>query len=217
MSLYRVDASIRIEGSHSRQLADLVEHEWLRDNPNATVERRDLGREPIPAHVWADAVTGGHTPAEHRTAEQRDAVTLAAAETDRLAAADALLFAVPLYNFGVSQHLKTWIDLIITDPRMGRGASAIEGRPAVLVVARGGGYGPGTPREGWDHASGWIRRILVDVWRTDLTVVETELTLAGENPALAHLQPLADASRASAETAAAAAGTALRTPAPALA
>jgi FMN-dependent NADH-azoreductase len=116
----------------------------------------------------------------------------------------------------MSQHLKTWIDLIITDPRMARGASAVEGKPAVLVVSRGGGYGAGTPREGWDHASGWIRRILVDVWRTELTVIETELTLAGENPALAHLQPLADASRASAELAATAAGATLRSPAPAV-
>jgi FMN-dependent NADH-azoreductase len=216
MFLYRVDSSIRTEGSHSRHLADLVEREWLRENPDANVKRRDLGREPVPAHVWADAVTDARNPAEQRTTEQREAIALAALETDRLAAADALLFAAPLYNFGVSQHLKTWIDLIITDPRMARGASAVEGRPTVLVVSRGGGYGPGTPREGWDHASGWIRRILVDVWRTELTVIETELTLAGENPALAHLQPLAEASRASAETAAIAAGSALRAAAPVL-
>ena len=38
------------------------------------------------------------------------AVALAATLTDELAAADALLFAVPLYNFGVSQHFKTWVD-----------------------------------------------------------------------------------------------------------
>ena len=37
---------------------------------------------------------------------------------------------------------------------------------------------------GWDHASGWIRRILEDVWGLDLRVVETEFTLAGVNPAL---------------------------------
>jgi FMN-dependent NADH-azoreductase len=51
--------------------------------------------------------------------------------------------------------------------------------------------GPGTPREGWDHASGWIRRILEDVWGLDLRVVETEFTLVGVNPALDQFKELA--------------------------
>jgi FMN-dependent NADH-azoreductase len=60
------------------------------------------------------------------------------------------LFAVPLYNFGVSQHFKTWVDMVITDPRMAAGAEPVlVGKPAVLVTVRGGNYRPGTPREGW--------------------------------------------------------------------
>jgi FMN-dependent NADH-azoreductase len=69
----------------------------------------------------------------------------------------------------------------------------------VLVVVRGGAYGPGTPREGWDHASGWIRRILEDVWGLDLRVVETEFTLAGVNPALDQFIDLAAQMRSDAE------------------
>jgi FMN-dependent NADH-azoreductase len=49
---------------------------------------------------------------------------------------------------------------------------------------RGGAYGEGTPREGWDHATSWYRRIIEDVWGLDLRVVETEFTLVGVNPAL---------------------------------
>ena len=44
-----------------------------------------------------------------------DDAALAATLTDELVSADALLFAVPLYNFGVSQHFKTYVDLVITD------------------------------------------------------------------------------------------------------
>jgi FMN-dependent NADH-azoreductase len=73
----------------------------------------------------------------------------------------------------------------------------------VLVVVRGGAYGPGTPREGWDHASGWIRRILEDVWGLDLRVVETEFTLAGVNPALDQFIDLAAQMRRDAESLAA--------------
>jgi FMN-dependent NADH-azoreductase len=55
------------------------------------------------------------------------------------------------------------------------------------VVVRGGGYGPGTPREGWDHGTPWLRRILADVLGLDLHVTEAELTLATVNPAMAGL------------------------------
>ena len=93
---------------------------------------------------------------------------------------------------GVSQHFKAWTDLVQTDARFMAGQpSAIAGRPAVLIVTRGGGYAPGTPREGWDHATGWYRRILGDVMGLDLHVSEVELTLAEINPAMESLRPLA--------------------------
>ena len=146
------------------------------------------------------AVGASATPEPERSIQQRSAVALAAAQVDALVAADALLFAVPLYNFGVSQHFKAWADLVITDPRMAAGITpAITGKPAVLVTVRGGSYAAGTPREGWDHATGWMRRILSDVWQLDLTVVEAELTLVGVNPALDQFTDLAAELRRAAE------------------
>lgn len=83
---------------------------------------------------------------------------------------------------------------------MGAGAQALlAGKPAVLVMVRGGNYSAGTPREGWDHAASWIRRILADVWALDLHVVEREFTLVGVNPALAQFTDLAAELRAKAE------------------
>jgi FMN-dependent NADH-azoreductase len=186
MSLFRLDASIRVEGSASREIADIVEAGWRADDPSAPVVRRHVGTEPVPATAWGAAVAGSALPAAERTPEQAEAVALAATLTDELLDADALLFAVPLYNFGVSQHFKSWVDLVITDPRMGPGAAQppLAGTPAVLVTVRGGNYSAGTPREGWDHATSWMRRILEDVWQLDLRVVEREFTLVGVNPAL---------------------------------
>lgn len=200
MSLFRLDASIRVEGSHSREIADIVEQEWRSVHPNAPVTTRHIGVAPIPATAWATAVTAPYTPVDLQSQEQRQTVALAAEATDELLDADALLFAVPLYNFGVSQHFKTWVDLIITDPRMASGTtSPIKGKLAVLVTVRGGGYGPGTPREGWDHSTAWIRRILADVWELDLRVVESELTLAAVKPEMASLRQLAEDIRTAAE------------------
>jgi FMN-dependent NADH-azoreductase len=188
MSLFRLDASIRTEGSVSRAIADIVEESWRQDNPEETVIRRHIGVEPVPATAWAASVFADRGNVEGFTPDQKSAVDLATTLADELLEADALLFAVPLYNFGVSQHFKTWVDLVITDPRVGVG---LKGRPAVLVAVRGGAYGAGTPREGWDHATGWMRRILEDVWGLDLRVVETEFTLVGVNPALDQFKELA--------------------------
>ena len=204
MSLFRLDASIRTDGSVSRAIADIVEGTWREGNPDATVIERHLGIEPLDASAWAHAVAADRSHEETWTPPQRQAVELAATLVDELLDAEAYLFAVPLYNFGVSQHFKAWVDLAITDPRLAAGGpQPLRGRPAVLVVVRGGAYGPGTPREGWDHASGWIRRILQDVWGLDLRVVESEFTLVGVNPALDEFKDLAAQMRAEAERVAA--------------
>ena len=183
MTLFRLDASIRTHGSASREIADIVEQEWRAGHPGDTVERRHIGVDVLPATAWAAAVSASTTPEAERTAEQREAVALAATLVDELLAADAILFAVPLYNYGVSQHFKAYVDLISTDPRA-FGTPLLAGKPVVLATVRGGAYGAGTPREGWDHSTPYLRRIIADSWGADLTVVEREFTLVGVNPAL---------------------------------
>ncbi|QOD43293.1 FMN-dependent NADH-azoreductase [Clavibacter zhangzhiyongii] len=201
MTLFRLDASIRIDGSTSRALGDIVEREWRAAHPDAAVTRRHLGSDPVSSTSWSDAVAGSMTPADARTPDQQAAAALAATLTDELVAADALLFAVPLYNFGVSQHFKTYVDLVLTDPRMAPGQpSAIAGKPAVLVTVQGGNYAAGTPREGWDHATAWMRRILEDVWQLDVEVVTREFTLVGVNPAMDQFTDIAAELRTLAET-----------------
>lgn len=208
MTLLRVDSSIRTEGSVSREIADTLQRAYTARHPHGAVVHRDVAAEPIAAEVWSAAAFAGFTPAEQRSPAQRDATALAATLADELLAADAVVVATALYNFGVSQHLKAWIDLLIADPRFGPGTTPLAGRPVTLVVARGGGYGAGTPREGWDHATAYLVRILADVWGADVTVIEAELTLAPLTPAMAELVPLADASKAQAYEAAQTTGSA---------
>ena len=215
MSLFRLDASIRVDGSASREIADLVEEEWVATHPGDPVVRRHLGVDPLPATAWPLAAAAGFVPDEQRTPEQHAALALAAHLTDELLQADAILLAVPLYNFGVSQHAKAWFDLVMTDPRAKQG-QLLASKPVVLATVRCGAYGTGTPREGWDHSTGYLRRMLADVWGADLTVVEREFTLVGVNPALDEFRDLAHEMHASALSAAGEAGRVLaKTPAPA--
>lgn len=184
MSLFRLDASILPMTSASRGLADIVEAEWVAAHPDSTVTRRDLAQAPVPADAWAAAVTAGFVGESERTPSQIAAQDLAASFADELIAADALLFAVPLYNYGVSQHFKTWFDLAATDPRISPTGTALRGKPATLVTVLGGNYAPGTPKEGWDHSTGWLRRVLEDVWGLELRIVQRPFTLVGVNPAM---------------------------------
>lgn len=208
MQLFRLDASINLDGSASRAIGDIVEGEWRSAHPDGTVRRRDLGSEPLPADVWPAAVKAAWIPADTHTERQRESIALARELAAELRSADAVLATVPLYNFGVAQHVKIWIDLAIAGAEAAN-EPLLKGKPVVLAVVRGGAYGPGTPRDGWDHSTGYLRRIFADVWGADLTVVEREFTLVGVNPALDDFKDLAAQMKDEAHSAALDAGRAL--------
>jgi FMN-dependent NADH-azoreductase len=208
MTLLRIDASILGPNSSSGELADLVLAEWTAARPDEEVVTRHLGADPLPSDAWATAIGAGYTPADQRSDAQKAAVALAKELHDELVAADAVVLAFPLYNWGVSQHVKTWIDLVLA------GAPApsdpiLKGKPVVLLTTRGGNYSKGTPKEGWDHSTPFLRRVITEVWNADLTVVEREFTLVGVSPALDEFAEIGAQLKKEAHEAAVAAGKAL--------
>ena len=196
-TLLRIDASWRVEGSTSRALADSATNAFLADHDDAVVVHRDLAASPLPADAWAQSVVATYVPEQQRGPQMTAAKELAATLADELIAADVLVLASPLFNFGVSQYTKVWIDMLITDPRLGPGSTALAGKAALIVVAQGGGYRAGTPRHGWDHATAYLERIFRDNFGMTVDTVIADLTLAGQNPAMAHLKD--DAANALAE------------------
>lgn len=196
MSLYRLDASITPSTSQSRALADLVEAEWTSQHPDSLVTRRDIGTQPLPATTWRDIVTSGAAADEDVTPQQRDARALATTLVDELVDADAILLAIPLYNWGVAAHVKSWYDVTYTDPRIKGGALA--GKPVVLASVLGGDYRPESGKAHWDHSTPWLRHVIANIWKADLLVVQRQLTLVGVNPALDALTDQAAEVRAAA-------------------
>lgn len=196
-TLLRVDASVRLNGSVSRALADSAEAAWRAEHPDGVVVRRDLGRNPLPATAWPAIarVAVGEQPA---TDAERDQLTEALALVDEISSevktADALLLAVPLYNYGIPQHLKVWIDLLLTDEPYLRGVNPLVGRPVIFTFARGGGYQPGTPKHGWDHSTAYLERIFGDVLGMKIRTAAAELTLASVTPGMEELIDLSKVS-----------------------
>ncbi len=202
-TLLRVDASVRLNGSVSRALADSAEAAWRAEHPDGVVVRRDLGRNPLPATAWpalAKAQLGEEPATESEQRLLSEARDLAGQVTAELKNADAVLLAVPLYNYGISQHVKTWIDLLMLEPAFLRGPNPVEGRPAIFTLARGGGYQPGTPKHGWDHATSYLERIFADVFKMNVRIAAAELTLAPVTPGMEELIDLSKVSEAEAHS-----------------
>ena len=65
MILFRLDSSIRTDGSVSREIADTLQRAYTDEHPRGVVVRRDLRTDPIAAEVWAVAALGSFTPTEH--------------------------------------------------------------------------------------------------------------------------------------------------------
>jgi FMN-dependent NADH-azoreductase len=70
----------------------------------------------------------------------------------------------------------------------GHGRGLLGDTEFIVVESRGGGYGPGTRREGWDHAEAWLPHA-VSMTGLEPRFIVAELTMAETNPAMAHLAP----------------------------
>lgn len=202
--LLHIDSSVLHTGSASRDVANTFRDTWHRTHPTGHVVHRDLAARPVP-HLTTAAVTGRFTAPADRTDEQAQAMDLQEELIEEFLGAGAYLFTVPMYNMSVPSSFKAWLDQIMVtgrtlgpDPR----ALATAGRPAVVIASRGGGYGPGTPREGWDHVIPYLTTALGGALALDVEFVTCELTMAHRNPAMIDLRPAADASRAQAHQAA---------------
>jgi FMN-dependent NADH-azoreductase len=189
--LLHIDTSVRGDASVSRRLTARAAVRWRAAHPGATATYRDLGANPIP-HL--DAATG---LARMMTAAQRteaeDASLALSVEFDEIKQANTVLLGLPLYNFAPPSTVKAWVDHIVA-PGLSIDAETHAGllgdADFIVLASRGGGYGPGTPREGWDHAETWLPHAL-SVTGLESRFITAELTTADADPKLAHLKPLA--------------------------
>jgi FMN-dependent NADH-azoreductase len=192
--LLHIDSSSLGEASVSRQVARSFLEGW-----DGEVVHRDLAAAPVP-HISAAGVTARDTDAARYTDEQAAAVALQDTLIEELLGAGAYLFTVPMYNLTLPSAFKAWLDQILVFGRTIGGSSPVAGRPAVVISARGGSYGPGAPRHGFDYVVPVLEALLghEDMLGLDVTTVVPELTMAPHAPALAALLPKHEASMADA-------------------
>lgn len=194
--LLHIDSSLFSQTSVSKEVAKTFRETWAAEHPGGLVTYRDLGFEPVPQ---LDELTAGasYTPEEHRTPEQQAALAQREVLVNEVLEADAFLFGVPMYNWAVPGTFKAWLDQILLNGKtLNVDPSPLAGRPATVVASYGGGYFPGTPRDGWDHVKPYLETVLVKALGLDVRFVTVQLTGAERVPAMADLVPQAKELRA---------------------
>jgi FMN-dependent NADH-azoreductase len=201
--LLHLDASAR-RHSFSREIGDALAAAWRQAHPDGTYVHRDLAADPPPpiGEAWTELcdyvlerqITDPARYAEAaRTPEQQEAWAVVRPLLDELLAAQIVLIAAPMYNFSVPAVLKAWIDQV-TFPRM-----SLAGTRFLVAYARGGAYGPGKPREPFDHHERYLRDFFAGHFAVeDAVFIGSEMVNALVDPALAGRRDEHERSRAAA-------------------
>jgi FMN-dependent NADH-azoreductase len=168
-TVLRIDASPRGAGSTSRKLADTVIERLA---PASVIERDVSGGLPQLDDAW---IAANFTTEDSRSVEQRQMLALSDTLVAELKAADTVLIAVPVWNFGVPSTLKAWIDLVarakVTFQYTEDGPRGLlEGKRAILVVASGGTEVDGPV----DFVTPYLRHVLGFMGITDIHVVRSD-------------------------------------------
>ncbi|GAA4671129.1 NAD(P)H-dependent oxidoreductase [Frondihabitans cladoniiphilus] len=178
--LLHIDASSLTDWSVSRKVAASFLETYEGD-----VVHRDLAVTPAP-HLTEAGIMSWRTAPEARTPEQAAAAAVADELVDEFLGASAYLFTVPMYNYSMPSVFKAWLDQVsIVGRTMHVQEGSAAGREALVVVPRGGSYGPGTPSDGLDFL---LPTLEVALGSHGLGLVVTsivpEWTLAPISPAL---------------------------------
>ncbi|AWW75197.1 FMN-dependent NADH-azoreductase [Erythrobacter sp. KY5] len=180
-NILHITASIRDDESVSRTLGNKLVRR-LADKSGASVTTRDLARNDIPFQSW-ELFNAGLTSREERSAEQQELAALADTLIEELIAADMIVFATPVYNFGVPATLKAWADLVaragITFKYTETGpVGLLEGKKAYIAGASGG-----TPiGSGMDFMSSWLTFFLGFLGISDVEIVAADGIMGRDGP-----------------------------------
>jgi FMN-dependent NADH-azoreductase len=144
MKVLQINASARRDGANSTKVANSVVAGLQAKHAHAQLTLRDLAVNPVT--VLDEAALGAlFTPAEQRSAEQSAVVAEYDALIAEVQAHDVIVLGVPMYNFGVTVQLKSWIDAIaragVTFRYTATGPEGLlKDKTVYVALARGGLY-----------------------------------------------------------------------------
>ena len=162
--------------SHSTRVARKLA-EKLASRPGSGLTVRDLTHQPLP-HIDDSFAVARNTPPDLLTSAQKSALSLSDKLLAELFAADTLIIAAGMVNFGIPSSLKAYIDYVVRPGVTFRyGAQGpeglVKGKKAYLVVARGGVYAQG-PMRALNFQDTYLTAALGFIGITDVEVIAIE-------------------------------------------
>ena len=184
LNLLLINASGRKNNSVSRQLSQELLDALKRARLNAVVMKRDLADgAPFVDEDWINA---NFTPEEERTAEQAATLSFSDGLVDELKAADIIIIAAPIYNFGIPAGLKAWIDQIaraqLTFKYTENGPVGLLKDKRAVIVTASGGTAAGSAI---DFASDYLRHMLGFIGITDVSQIAADKLMVDPDAAMA--------------------------------
>lgn len=142
IKILRIDTSLFSEQGASSRLNQALIDKLTERHGSAEIVHRDLGRDPLP-HFTAEVITALGLDPTARTPQQTALVQLADTLIAELQAADVVVVAAPMYNFGIPSTLKAWIDYVaragVTFRYTSQGPEGlVTGKTLYVVTTRGG-------------------------------------------------------------------------------
>jgi len=181
-NILHILASPRPE-SYSTRVANAFLGAYRRAHPQDTVETLDLFKAEIPPFTAPQAkakyaVMAGQTPRSDAEVAWREVIHV----IDHFKKFDKYVLSSGMWNFGIPYRLKQYVDVIVQpgltfaySPEKGY-AGLVVGKPLMLVLARGGKYGPGNPAETYDFQESYLRCIFGFMGFTDIRSVQVQGT-----------------------------------------
>ena len=185
--LLYIEASPRKDRSASIEVAGTFLDAYRQIHPADEVDVIDLWDYQLP-EFNGDTINAKYAILMSRmhTDEQRMAWKPVEEVIARFKAADKYLFSVPMWNFSIPYKLKHYIDILVQPgytfsytPMEGY-AGLVTGRPAAVVLARGGGYGAETGAQGFDMQIPYLKLIFGFIGITDIRTIVVEPMLMAE-------------------------------------
>ncbi len=173
-TLLQIHASLSSDNGESSHLSDRLAAQWLVQNPDGEVIRHDLAIDPIP-HLDAEIFSAWRTPVAERSLTQQRHAARSEQLIAELQAAQTVVIAAPMYNFGIPSTLKAWIDQVTRAGLSFRyGANGpeglITGKRAVVITTRGGKH-EGTAADG---VVPYLKQVLGFIGIQDVEIVYAE-------------------------------------------
>jgi FMN-dependent NADH-azoreductase len=170
-----ITSSPRVESYSTRVGRRLAQR--LTSQPGSNFTVRDLTRQPLP-HVDDSFAVARNTPPDLLTSAQKSALSLSDQLLAELFAADTLIVASGMINFGIPSSLKAYIDYVVRPGvtfRYGNNGpeGLAKGKKAYLVVARGGNYSQG-PMQAFNFQDTYLKSTLGFIGIIDVEVIAVE-------------------------------------------